>query len=119
MSRSTETLDILEFTHRMRFIILSQQNLIVLLFLFRQNRVYMIQTADQYVFLYRALIEGILTEQTSISLKEFMITRKVHMDIKDQYKVTFSVCQFNQLIFSFSHYLVIRTVAIEYSIFIS
>lgn len=70
MSRSTETLDILEFTHRMR-----------------QNRVYMIQTADQYVFLYRALIEGILTEQTSISLKEFMITRKVHMDIKDQYKL--------------------------------
>ena len=54
---------------------------------FRQNRVYMIQTVDQYVFLYRALIEGILTMNTNISLQEFMITRKVHMDIKDQYKV--------------------------------
>jgi len=47
----------------------------------------MIQTVDQYVFLYRALIEGILTLNTNISLQEFMITRKVHMDIKDQYKV--------------------------------
>ncbi len=47
----------------------------------------MIQTVDQYVFLYRALIEGILTMNTNISLQEFMITRKVHMDIKDQYKV--------------------------------
>lgn len=47
----------------------------------------MIQTVDQYVFLYRALIEGIVTMQTSIPLQEFMITRKVPMDIKDQYKV--------------------------------
>jgi hypothetical protein len=47
----------------------------------------MIQTVDQYVFLYRALIEGILTMYTYISLQEFMITRKVYMDIKDQYKV--------------------------------
>ena len=87
MSRSTETLDILEFTHRMRFDICVFQEIEGVVFLCRQNRVYMIQTADQYVFLYRALIEGILTEQTSISLKEFMVTRKVHMDIKDQYKV--------------------------------
>lgn len=57
------------------------------MFLNRQNRVYMIQTVDQYVFLYRALIEGILTMNTFISLQEFMITRKVYMDIKDQYKV--------------------------------
>lgn len=48
----------------------------------------MIQTVDQYVFLYRALIEGILTERTSIPVKEFIITRKVPMDIKDQYKVS-------------------------------
>ena len=47
----------------------------------------MIQTVDQYVFLYRALIEAILTMQTYISLQEFMITRRVHMDIKDQYQV--------------------------------
>ena len=47
----------------------------------------MVQTVDQYVFLYRALIEGILTMQTSVPLQEFMITRKVYIDIKDQYKV--------------------------------
>lgn len=47
----------------------------------------MIQTVDQYVFLYRALIEGILTMKTSVPLQEFMITRKVYLDIKDQYKV--------------------------------
>jgi hypothetical protein len=47
----------------------------------------MVQTVEQYVFLYRALIEGILTMYTYISLQEFMITRKVYMDIKDQYKV--------------------------------
>ncbi len=47
----------------------------------------MVQTVDQYVFLYRALIEGILTMQTYVPLQEFMITRKVYMDIKDQCKV--------------------------------
>lgn len=48
----------------------------------------MIQTADQYVFLYRAIVEGILTMNTCVSLREFMITRKLNMDIKDQYKVS-------------------------------
>ena len=47
----------------------------------------MIQTVGQYVFLYRALIEGILALNASISLPEFMTTRRVHMDIKDQYRV--------------------------------
>jgi hypothetical protein len=47
----------------------------------------MIQTADQYVFLYRALIEGVLSINTSISVQEFMATRKLHMEIKHQYKV--------------------------------
>ncbi len=47
----------------------------------------MIQTADQYVFLYRALIEAILTKNTSVPLREFMVTRRLYMDIKDQYKV--------------------------------
>ena len=47
----------------------------------------MVQTVDQYVFLYRALIEGILTMNTYVSLQEFMITRKIYMDMKDQYKV--------------------------------
>ncbi|CAF1627230.1 unnamed protein product, partial [Adineta ricciae] len=70
MSIYEDTIDILEFTHRMR-----------------QNRVYMIQTVGQYVFLYRALIEGILTLNASISLPEFMTTRRVHMDIKDQYRL--------------------------------
>ncbi|CAF4921423.1 unnamed protein product, partial [Rotaria sp. Silwood1] len=65
-----DTIDVLEFTYRMR-----------------QNRVYMIQTADQYVFLYRTLIEGILTMDASISLQEFMTTRKLHMDAKSQYKL--------------------------------
>ncbi|CAF4717328.1 unnamed protein product, partial [Rotaria sp. Silwood2] len=69
-AKHQDTIDILEFTHRMR-----------------QNRVYMIQTADQYVFLYRTLIEGILTIDASISLQEFMMTRKLHMDAKSQYKL--------------------------------
>jgi hypothetical protein len=47
----------------------------------------MIQTVDQYVFLYRTLIEGILTRDTNISLQEYMMTRKLHMDVKSQYKV--------------------------------
>jgi len=47
----------------------------------------MIQTVDQYVFLYRALNEGIVTMNTYVSLQEFIITRKLHVDIKDQYKV--------------------------------
>ncbi|CAF1025802.1 unnamed protein product [Adineta steineri] len=70
MIQSQDMIDILEFTYRMR-----------------QNRVYMIQTVDQYVFLYRTLIEGILTMNTNVSLQEFMVTRKVHMDMKDQYKL--------------------------------
>ena len=47
----------------------------------------MIQTADQYVFLYQTLIEGILTRDASIALKEYMMTGKLHMDIRSQYKV--------------------------------
>jgi hypothetical protein len=47
----------------------------------------MIQTVDQYVFLYRALNEGIVTMNTYVSLQEFIITRKLPVDIKDQYKV--------------------------------
>jgi hypothetical protein len=72
----------------------------------------MIQTVDQYVFLYRALIEGILTMQTCISLQEFMITRKVYMDIRDQYKVRLNNKE-NNIIFSFIQ-IVIRTVTINY-----
>lgn len=51
----------------------------------------MIQTADQYVFLYRALIEGILTMDISIPLHEYMTTRKLRMDVKPQYKVSKSL----------------------------
>lgn len=47
----------------------------------------MIQTVDQYVFLYRTLIEGILTMDTSVSLQEYMMTKKLRMDPKTQYKV--------------------------------
>jgi hypothetical protein len=47
----------------------------------------MIQTADQYVFLYRTLIEGILTMDTNISLQEYLSTKKLRMDTKSQYKV--------------------------------
>ena len=47
----------------------------------------MIQTVDQYVFLYRTLIEGILTMDTNISLQEYLTTKKLRMDIKNQYKV--------------------------------
>ena len=47
----------------------------------------MIQTVDQYVFLYRTLIEGILTMDTNVSLQEYLTTRKLRMDIKSQYKV--------------------------------
>jgi hypothetical protein len=47
----------------------------------------MIQTVDKYIFLYRSLIEGILTKDTYVSLHEFITTRKVQMDIKNQYKV--------------------------------
>lgn len=47
----------------------------------------MIQTAEQYVFLYRTLIEGILTVDTSISLQEFLSTKKLRVDSKSQYKV--------------------------------
>ncbi|CAF0964408.1 unnamed protein product [Adineta steineri] len=65
-----DTIDILDFTHRMR-----------------QNRVYMIQTIDQYVFLYRTLIEGILTMDIGISLEEYMTTKKFHMDPRNQYKL--------------------------------
>ena len=56
-------------------------------FKFRQNRVYMIQTVDQYVFLYRTLIEGILSMDTNISLQEYLTTRKLRLDPKSQYKV--------------------------------
>jgi hypothetical protein len=48
----------------------------------------MIQTADQYVFLYRTLIEGILTVNTNISLQEYLTTKKLPMDTKSQYKVS-------------------------------
>ena len=47
----------------------------------------MIQTAEQYVFLYRTLIEGILTVDTSIPLQEFLTTKKLRVDSKSQYKV--------------------------------
>lgn len=47
----------------------------------------MIQTADQYIFLYRTLIEGILTIDTNISLQEYLNTKKFRMDVKNQYKV--------------------------------
>ncbi|CAF1274014.1 unnamed protein product [Adineta ricciae] len=65
-----DIVDVLEFTHRMR-----------------QNRVYMIQTAEQYVFLYRTLIEGIVTMDTNVSLQEYMTTKKFRMDTKTQYKL--------------------------------
>ncbi|UJR34076.1 hypothetical protein I4U23_021486 [Adineta vaga] len=65
-----DTLDILEFTHRMR-----------------QNRVYMIQTVEQYVFLYRTIIEGIVTMDTNVSLSEYTMTKKLRMDTKNQYKL--------------------------------
>ena len=48
----------------------------------------MIQTADQYVFLYRTLIEGILTMDTPVSLPEYMATRTLRMDLRSQYKVS-------------------------------
>ena len=47
----------------------------------------MIQTVDQYVFLYRTLIEGILTMDTSVSVHEYIKTRSLYMDLKSQYKV--------------------------------
>jgi hypothetical protein len=47
----------------------------------------MIQTVEQYVFLYRALIEGILTMDANISLHEYLTTKKLRMDAKSQYKV--------------------------------
>jgi hypothetical protein len=47
----------------------------------------MIQTADQYVFLYRTLIEGILTMDTNILLQEYLTTKKLRVDTKSQYKV--------------------------------
>jgi hypothetical protein len=47
----------------------------------------MIQTVDQYVFLYRTLIEGILTIDTNVSLQEYLQTKKLRMDPKSQYKV--------------------------------
>jgi hypothetical protein len=47
----------------------------------------MIQTVDQYVFLYRTLIEGLLTMDTNISLQEYLATKKLRMDVKSQYKV--------------------------------
>jgi len=65
-----ETIDVLEFTHRMR-----------------QNRVFMIQTVEQYVFLYRTLIEGILTFDTFISLQEFLTTKKLRVDAKTQFRL--------------------------------
>ena len=48
----------------------------------------MIQTVDQYVFLYRTLIEGILTMKTSISLEEFLLTRQIHMNLQEQFQVS-------------------------------
>ncbi|UJR13295.1 hypothetical protein I4U23_000313 [Adineta vaga] len=92
MSTSVDTIDILEFTHRMR-----------------QNRVYMIQTVGQYVFLYRTLIEGILTMNTWISSQEFMATRKVHMDIKDQYRLLEQL----QLTVEFSYHAALDPVNVE------
>lgn len=47
----------------------------------------MIQTVDQYVFLYRTLIEGILTVDTNVSLQEYLQTKKLRMDPKSQYRV--------------------------------
>ena len=47
----------------------------------------MIQTAEQYVFLYRTLIEGIVTLDTNVTLQEYMMTKKLRMDTKTQYKV--------------------------------
>ena len=47
----------------------------------------MIQTVEQYVFLYRTLIEGILTFDTFISLQEFLTTKKLRVDAKTQFRV--------------------------------
>ena len=89
MVHCQDTLDVLQFTYRMRFNVLlvihpSPPSLSLFL---RQNRVYMIQTVDQYVFLYRALIEGIVTMKTHISLSEWINTGKVHLDIQNHYQV--------------------------------
>ena len=61
----------------------------------------MIQTAEQYVFLYRTLIEGIVTMDTNVSLQEYMTTKKLRMDTKTQYKVK-ETRAFAMIDFSFS-----------------
>ncbi|CAF1004077.1 unnamed protein product [Didymodactylos carnosus] len=68
MSLEQDTIDVLEFTYLMR-----------------QKRVYMIQTVDQYVFLYRALIEGIWTSDTNIPIDFFK--KKFKIDTKAQYRL--------------------------------
>ena len=47
----------------------------------------MIQTVDQYVYLYQTLIEGILTMDTNMSLHDYLNTKRLRMDAKSQYKV--------------------------------
>ena len=47
----------------------------------------MIQTADQYVFLYRTLIEGLVTLNATVTLQEYLTSIKLRMDSKSQYKV--------------------------------
>lgn len=60
----------------------------------------MIQTVEQYVFLYRSLIEGILSFGTNITLQEFTAKKSFPVDIKSQYKVFqcvhFFRCEFNR-----------------------
>ena len=56
----------------------------------------MIQTADQYVFLYRTFIEGILSNGTTMTAQEFLNIRKFPMDIKTQYKVLRIIENFDQ-----------------------
>lgn len=53
----------------------------------RQNRVHMIQTVEQYVYLYQALIEGLLTMDTNMPLQEYLLKERLPMDPKSQYKV--------------------------------
>ena len=113
-----DTVDILDFTHRMRWktrLIASNPNTAVSS---RQNRVYMIQTVDQYVFLYRTLIEGILTIDTPVSLPEYMATRNLRMDLRSQYKVRLRRSSFASHL-TLSLPIAPRTIAINHRIFIS
>ena len=47
----------------------------------------MIQTADQYVYLYQTLVEGLLTMDTNMPLQEYLLKERLPMDPKSQYKV--------------------------------